>query len=99
MIDALTVLSSATQAKGMVPFFSLLGVAITSGRAGKAYRALIKIGLSPSRASTIIERWEDAVRLQSDTGWTAEAAAIGFVLNDVPVWREVDWLVLMAELR
>ena len=100
MITVDTVMSNAKQVKGMVPFFSLLGAAITSGRMKRAYYALVnEIGLSPERAYTIIDRWKRSVRLANDTGWTAEAAAIGFVINDVPAWREIDWLNLMGVLR
>ncbi len=95
VLEADEVIKAAGEVDGMVSFFSLLGGAIEGGRSLVAYRTLIDVGLTPHRSWYLIESWARMVEMESTTGWTPEAAAMGYVIADVDHWRRVKWTTLV----
>ena len=86
------------RAEGMSSFFALIGQAIRSGRSSVALEALRGLGLERVRAWQMVEGWEGTERRERQTGWTAEVAAMGCVMNDLDDWAAFDWRALGRRL-
>jgi hypothetical protein len=93
------VLGAAANVPGMIPFFSLLGGAITGGRSRLALDLLVALGLTQPRAWALVEGWERMLEQETATGWTAEVVAMGFVMNDVEGWWARPYDVLLKGFR
>jgi hypothetical protein len=86
------------RAPGMMAFFILVGSAVRNDRSRVAFDLLVDLGLSRARAWQLVEGWEATEGRERQTGWTAEAAAIGAFMNDVPGWPAIDWEALAKAL-
>lgn len=96
MRDASSVLATAQEVRGMVPFFSLVGAAIMNGRSTAAYQAMTMAGLRAACAWGLIEAWQFRIRGESRTGWSPEAIAMLTAMDEVTRWRRVRWAAIAS---
>ncbi len=81
----------------MAGFFALVGSAIQNGRAGVGLEMLKRCGLDRARAWNLVDGWDRMIETESQTGWTPETVAMGFVIEDVPKWWKVKWHRLIGQ--
>ena len=99
MREASEVMALASQVPSMTAFFALVGSAIQHGNSAPALVMLTICGLSGERAWSLIDGWDRMVEAESQTGWTPECVAMGYVMEDVEGWSIIVWGALIGKFQ